>query len=86
MSFFNKERHFSLFNADSYHYSREHCLFKGKFDFLHEQGGGTLIRTGGTFFLVLSLGVQGVRLSGIGTHFFIKNPAGGTLLDGQVRL
>ena len=48
--------------------------------------GGTLIRTGGTFFLVLSLGVQGVRLSGIGTHFFIKNPAGGTVLDGQVRL
>ena len=48
--------------------------------------GGTLIRTGGTVFLVLSLGVQGVRLSGIGTHFFIKNPAGGTVLDGQVRL
>ena len=40
MSFFNKERHFSLFNADSYHYSQEHCLFKGKFDFLDEQGGG----------------------------------------------
>ena len=48
--------------------------------------GGTLIRTGGTFFQVLSFGVQGVRLSGIGTHFFIKNPAGGTVLDGQVRL
>ena len=48
--------------------------------------GGTLIRTGGMFFLVLSLGVQGVRLSGVGTHFFFKNPAGGTVLDGQVRL
>ena len=48
--------------------------------------GGTLIRTGGTFFLVLSLRVQGVRLSGIGTHIFSKIPAGGTVLDGQVRL
>ena len=54
--------------------------------FCMSKGGGTLIRTGGTVFLVLLLGVQGVRLSGIGTHFFFKNPAGGTVLDGQVRL
>ena len=48
--------------------------------------GGSLIRTGGTYFLVLSLGVPAVRLSGIGTNFFFKIPAGGMVLDGQVRL
>ena len=42
--------------------------------------GGTFIGEGGTIFDIFFGFVQGVRLLGIGTHFYKENLAGGTFI------